>query len=253
MRVSDPPGRAFDSRGEAHWYWRRTVLHPASVFALVWLLLIAVIAGGVLGAVLAGVAGTVLTSAVSRARTIRRWIDRQVLVAQREQRTNERLARLAAAGAERQQQFKELDRLVGEVEDNDVGNVQLAPLDLQGLLERYIDLSAADARLADAVERAGRRLPFAWLDEAAAPGRASPTMAEELAQRRRRHKQLCQRQRAAIRSKIDAIMEFVLLVNQKAATQPFEDELAQDLAWRLADLDAQETAYRQLVRCSDLE
>jgi hypothetical protein len=225
---------------------RYIVFHPLAVVLLAFALLFGGWLGGMVGVTLAAVLAVGLTGTAARSRALRTWAGRHVALEERRRRTFQRARRLEAAAAERTRQFAELSRMVEQIEDDDSA-VESTRLELQDLLDRYIDLAVAHARYVDASRRADLRMVSVFGEDFALGDAATRKLRQELLARRAQHKDECRRRALELESELESIVEFLQLVDQKAACPVFDLELEEEVQRRLGELDTLEQAHRQLL------
>jgi hypothetical protein len=175
----------------------------------------------------------------------RRLLDLHAEARERRRRDLEREARLSLAGPLRRAEFAELNCLVQEIEEQDPA--QASRLELQELLDYYIELAVSHQRMVDAVQRADR----APLWEAGAVRSRVDFMAttrqrQDILARRIQHRDECRTRAAQLADELDAVAEFLHLVSEMTGCPLIEVGLHRELERRLWELEAQETAMRQL-------
>jgi hypothetical protein len=232
-------------RGDGLIYLGRAIAHPTGTMFLFLGICLGTWLGGAVG-LLAGVLGTLgLVAAAARWDVFRRVLDGHALARERRRRDFERERRLELAGPLRRAEFAELSCLVEEIEDRDPGQAQR--LELQELLQYYVELALGHQRLVEAVQR-GDRAPM-WEAGAVRNGCTLPATSrqrQDILSRRLAHRDECRKRAAMLADELDAIAEFLHLVSE-VVTCPLGDlRLHRELERRLWELETQENALRQL-------
>lgn len=226
-------------------YLSGALAHPSGVTVLLVGLCMGAWLGGVVGAVIGLIGGLGLVAGSSRLPSVRRLIDGYRAERERRRRTAARERRLALAGPVRRAEFAEMTARVDEIERDHAAEVER--FELQELLDCYVDLAISHQRLIEAVQRADRA-PL-W-EAAASPGRAETGAAgrqrRQILARRLRHRDECRARAAERAEELDAIAEFVQLVGELTTCPPVDAAAPQEIERRLWELEAQESALRQL-------
>jgi hypothetical protein len=226
---------------------RLLVAHPAVLLFTAIGLITGVCLAGLWGMTAVALSAVSLAVVATRSDSLREWAARHRTIAERQRRTLARTTRLEAGAADRTRQLAELNRVVEQIEDGD-SVFESADLGLQDLLDRYVDLAIAHTCYLDAARRADLRFPSPVLDgEPPIDDDPDRQLRRELAARRHRHRHECRRRAAELEAEIDAIVEFIQLVDQKAACPTFDVERRDEVQRRLWELVALETAHRQLL------
>jgi hypothetical protein len=219
--------------------------HPSGVTALMVGLCMGAWLGGLVGAFIGLLSGLALVAGSSRLAAVRRLIDGYRAERQRRRRTAARERRLALAGPVRRAEFAELTARVDEIERDHAAEVDR--FDLQELLDCYVDLAVSHQRLIEAVQRADRA-PL-W-EAATSPGRAEAGAASrqrrQILARRLRHRDECRTRAQERAEELDAIAEFIQLVGELTTCPSVDGAAPQEIERRLWELEAQESALRQL-------
>jgi len=226
-------------------YVGRAVTHPSGTMALFLGVCIGTWVGGALG-LLIGLLGSLgLVASGARWPAVRGMLDSHQVARERRRRDVGREQKLLLAGPLRRAQFAELNAMVEEIEDNDAG--QALRLELQELLDYYIAIAIAHQRMVDAVQRADRA-PL-W-EAGAARIRAevigTNRQRQEILARRVRHRDACRNRAAQLTDELDAIAEFLHLVNEMSGCPLLEAGAHRELERRMWELEAEESALRQL-------
>ena len=231
--------------GDSWTYLGRAVTHPSGTMALFLGICVGAWIGGAVG-LLFGLLGSFgLVASGARWPAVRRLLESHVEARERRRRDLERERRLSLAGALRRSEFAELNVLVEDIEDQDAG--QAERLELQDLLDYYIALAVAHQRMVEAVQRADRA-PL-W-EAGAARIRAEPIgtsrQRQEILARRVQHRDACRTRAAQLADELDAVAEFLHLVSEMTGCPLVEAGVDRELERRLWELEAQESALRQL-------
>ncbi len=226
-------------------YLGRAVTHPSGTMVLFLGICIGTWIGGPLGLVIGLLGSLGLVASGARSPAFRSILDSHLVARERRRRDLERERRLLLAGPLRRAQFAELSALVEEIEDHDAG--QAERLELQDLLEYYIAIAIGHQRMVEAVQRADRA-PL-W-EAGAARIRAevigTSRQRQDILARRVRHRDACRNRAAQLADELDAIAEFLHLVNEMSSCPLLEAGVHRELERRLWELEAQESAMRQL-------
>lgn len=195
--------------------------------------------GGVLGAAAAMLATFIVALATLRSSHVRRYLERGARRRARDRQEAERLARLEAAPM-RRQHYIELRDLTERLEHTHPADANR--LELQQLLDRFVELASRQQALCDALARAhGDELARATtLDVANHPGR------DAIADRRLRHRDAALRHARELDDEIEAIDELIRLYVQRSTCPELDPELHDEVDRRLADLDELDAASRRL-------
>jgi hypothetical protein len=205
--------------------------------------LVAVVVGtssGAIAAALAIVAAGAVLMAASLLPAIRRLVA-PVLVRKARRDRNELLERkLERAGSSRRSELDELTALVEEVAERDPDECER--LELEELVELYVEMAV----LAESYRNAARR-SNGLAGDGDATSAASARLRRDLVRRRIAHRDECKRKVAELEAELDAVMEFVRLVAQRTACPAGRAPLEPQLERRVWELDARDTAMRQLA------
>ncbi|HEU5058513.1 MAG TPA: hypothetical protein VFU21_18400 [Kofleriaceae bacterium] len=210
--------------------------------------LVAVVVGtssGAIAAALAVVAAGAVLMAVSPLPAIRRLVA-PVLARKARRDRHELLERqLERAGSSRRSELDELTALVEEVAERDPDECER--LELEELVDLYVEM----AILAESYRNAARRSTGLAGDGDAYLFQRTPAagarLRRDLVRRRIAHRDECNRKVAELEAELDAVVEFVRLVAQRAACPAGREPLEPQLERRVWELDARDTAMRQLA------
>ncbi len=249
--VSDLPARSRSSvpdaaPGSSGWlYLARAAAHPSGVTVLLVGVCAGALAGGITGTLSGLVGALALVAAAARWPAFRGLIASHLVERERRRRTDEREVRLAVAGPLRRAEFAELSVMVDEIEGADADRVDR--FELQQLLDYYVELAVYHQRLVEAVQRADR----APLWEAATARSCidlvpASKQRRDILARRLQHRDECRTRAAQRAEELDAIAEFVHLVSEVTSCPSLDPGAEQELERRLWELEAQESALRQL-------
>jgi hypothetical protein len=226
-------------------YFGRAAAHPSGVTALVFGLCLGAWIGGIAGTALGLLGGLVVVAVAAGSPGVRRLIDIHLAERERSRRALERERRLSIAGPLRRAEFGELSALVDEIERAHADRIER--FELQELLDDYVELAVHHQRLIEAVQRADRA-PL-WQ---AATARASADLTpaskqrQEILARRLQHRDQCRTRATQRAEELDAIAEFIHLVSEITSCPCLDPGAHQELERRMWELDAQQTALRQL-------
>jgi hypothetical protein len=240
------------TRPQPPWtYMRHALMHPAN--------LLFVVAGATLACALKSlsvlVVGMVIEAVIAVAATrfcsFRAAIDQRVALRERLIRAERRENRLLEADSVHRDQFADLSGVVDDIERSGDGGELAERLELQDLLERYIELAVAHRRCVAAMRRADRDRMAKELSTrhlAAQDGEIDRLRRRRLAivARRAEHWDECFERARALREELGAVAEFIRFVGQKVACPDLLRETEIELESRLGDLEATEAAFRQL-------
>jgi hypothetical protein len=187
---------------------------------------------GALAALVATASVVGLGATATRSPRVRRRLDRQVRRRARRRRDARRLAKLRATGTLREYQYVELRNLIETLEEADVER-----FDLDGLIERFVELSVIYERYCDA-------LRLADFHDHAPPLPATP--GSEIRARRVRHRERCIRDATRISDELEAIDELVHLIAQRVTCPLETPEGELEIERRLIELDHLEAAFDEL-------
>lgn len=208
--------------------------------------LAAVIVGtsaGPLAAALAIATAGLLLLAACPLPVTRRLVGPALTRKQRRDRNERRERRLERAGSARRTELDELTGLVEEIADWDPD--ECARLELEELVDLYVDMAVVVESYRGAARRCAA--PVAARER---EGRGGPCASErlrrDLVRRRLAHRDECARRAEELESELDAVVEFVRLVAQRAACPTGEELIEPQLVRRLWELDVCDTALRQL-------
>ena len=222
---------------------RLVCLNPISL-AVAFLL--AVIIGTSVGPVAAAlglaVAGVALV-AVSPLPLTRRLVTPLVVRKERRERHDRRERRLERGGSTRRTELDELNTLVAEIHERDPDTC--ARLELEELVDLYVEM----AILVESYRGSARRSNGLIGDEhRLLPGDGSNgRLRRDLVRRRIAHRDECMRKVDELEAELDAVIEFVRLVAQRVVCPTASDPLEPQLERRVWELDARDTALRQLA------
>jgi hypothetical protein len=239
MTVADPrPGYA---------YFGRALFHPLGLAVLSVGVAIGVCLGSLVGTLAVLAAHTAALAATSRLSAFRRCVDEAAALEDRQRRAHDREDRMLHAAAEHRDQYSELSARVDEVERHDGGRLS-GRLELQDLLDYYCDLSVGHRRCLEVLALADRCHLSNQLDELTRRGVQNPRRRQraEIIARRIQHWDECKARAEALSENLAVVAELIRLVGQRAACPLFDGELEREIENRLADLDEQETALKEL-------
>ncbi|HSK01590.1 MAG TPA: hypothetical protein VK932_10135 [Kofleriaceae bacterium] len=227
-------------------YALRAIGSPAGVSATAVAAAIGAWQLGILGSFLLGLVAVAVALGAATRPSVRRRLDR---TAARRARDRREAARLAVLGASscwmHRDRYITLREEIEECERRDPAAARRR--ELEPLLDHFVRSAVRHQRCVDALPA-----PFGLLTSSTAPlsGRR-----RELAARRRRCQQDCERHAERLSEEIDAIEELVRLIEQQLAAselqlvgdpaQDDDDELGRRLA-KLDELDELDTAMRQV-------
>jgi hypothetical protein len=206
----------------------------------------AVVLGCAAGVMAAGIAVTLIAVSLAflvQNRFTRRLVSREMAAAARRKRAAQRNVKLERSGSPRRGDLAELTDLVDEIASGSPG--ESTELDLEELLDLFVDRAAAQERFRNAVRRAATLPPAdVPLAAPASPPRAAHA---DLIRRRAEHRDDCRRRIEELELELDAIAELVRLVAQKVSC-PAGDlpSIEQAIERRLWELDARSEAMAQL-------
>jgi NhaP-type Na+/H+ or K+/H+ antiporter len=220
-------------------YAGAAVMHPATLFALGAGLGLGILAGSILAATASLVVLVTIAWAVSTTGPFQRLVDAQRRERARQRRRQLREQRLTLAGIGRDQ-LLELTALADDIEHNDPGLA--ARFEVEELLDHHVATAVSYERCLRAMRMADRgQLTMMLAGPTGATGRRSRFL-----QRRLRYWDHCKAEADRCVEELAATAEFVRLLAQKAACPELRfDEEA--LERRMADLEEEESAYRQLA------
>jgi hypothetical protein len=233
------------SRCDGLVYLGRAIAHPSGTMSLFLGICLGTWLGGAVGLLVGLLSSLGLVAAAARWQVVRRLLDSHVVARERRRRDFERERRLELAGPLRRAEFAELSCLVEEIEDRD--QAQAKRLELQELLDYYVQLALAHQRLVEAVQR-GDRAPL-WEAGAVRNGcalAATSRQRQDILARRIQHRDECRNRAAMLADELDSIAEFLHLVSEVVTCPLGEPGLHRELERRLWELEAQENALRQL-------
>jgi hypothetical protein len=200
---------------------------------------------GILGSFLLGLVAIAVALGAATRPSVRRRLDRTAAQRARDKREAARLAVLGASSWMHRDRYISLREEIEECERKDPATAQR--LELEPLLDHFVRIAVRHQRCVDALPA-----PFGpLLSTGSAPlsGRR-----RELAARRRRCQQDCERHAERLTEEIEAIEELVRLIEQQLTASELalvqdaaqgDDELGRRLA-KLDELDEVDTAMRQL-------
>ena len=228
-------------------YFGRALFHPLGLAALSVGVAIGVCLGSLIGTLAVLAAHTAALAATARTSSFRRAVDEHLSIEERQRRGREREDRMLHAAAEHRDQYTELSARVEEVERSDGGRTA-GQLELQDLLDYYCDLAVAHRRCLEALSLADRTQLAIQLEEGARRADLTTRRRQrlEIIARRARHWDECKVRADELAEMMAVVAELIRLVGQRAAYPTFDTELEREIESRLADLDEQETALREL-------
>jgi hypothetical protein len=244
---AEPDAPLAESGGDGWIYLGRAAVHPTGAMALLLGICLGALLGGALGVTM-GLIGSIglMVAAVGSAR-FRKLLDSHMAARERGRRLLEREHRLRLASPLRRAEFADLCCLVEEIEAGDAARA--ARLELEALLDHYVELAIAHNRMVEAVQRADR----APLWEAGAARTvvdlaATPTThhRQDILARRLQHRDECRNRATILADELDAVAEFVQLVSELISCPMLDVDLHREIERRLWELQAQESALRQL-------
>jgi hypothetical protein len=182
---------------------------------------------------------------------LRAWKERQRHLEQRRRRHMERVRRVEIAGSDRTRELLLLSAIVDELED--AARAELDRLGLQELMDRYVSLVVAQSRCLAAARKSEVYLrpalgPVERTDDDAPTRR---DLRRDLTHRRTKLGQACRRRATQIEQELEAIADFIRLVDAHAACPDLEPGSFEEVELRLFDLDALEHAHQELLGGSE--
>jgi hypothetical protein len=222
-------------------YALRAIGSPAGVAATTVAAAIGAWQLGILGAVLLGFVAIAVAIGAAFCPSVRRRLDRATARRARDKRDAARLALLGGSSWMHRDRYIALREEIEECERRDPAAAQR--LELEPLLDHFVRLAVWHQRFVDALQPSLGLL--GWAGTAPLSSRR-----RELAARRRRCQEECERHAERLTDEIDAVEELVRLIEQQMAASelglvqdPVEDD---ELGRRLSKLDELDTALRQL-------
>ena len=246
---SVPDATPAAARGELWLYLGRASVHPTGAMAFLLGICLGMWIGGALGLML-GMAGSIsLIVAAAGTPQFRRLLDAHMAARERNRRALQRERRLRLASPLRRAEFAELACMVEEIAARDAA--QAERLELDDLLDYHAELAIAHQRIIEAVQRADRApLWEAGIAHGAAAAELAATDAtrqrQDILARRLRHRDECRKRAANLADELDAVAEFLHLVNELTGCLVLEVAAHRELDRRLWELHAHESAMRQL-------
>ncbi len=221
-------------------YLRGAVVSPICISAAVFASCVGVGFAGVVGALVAFVAVTLLVAASTRWDFVREHLDHESQARQRCARESRRVRLLRPAGPVRLQQYFELRALIDETEKIDAS--EAARFELQDLLEHFSVLANTHQRCLDALRLAGSHdLPQSIPID---PKRSKRR--REIQARRMRHREACLARIERLAEELEAIDELIRLVAQRIACPVDDIDMDREVERRLSELDEIDDALQQL-------
>jgi hypothetical protein len=222
-------------------YVKGALFNPVSLSVMAFAVCVGVGYAGLLGALVALGAFLTLGTMSTRARLVRRQLDRQVDYRLCQKREADRMRALKPAGPVRQQQYSDLRDLVTEIERTDATEAER--FELQELLEHFVRLAVSHQKCLDSLRLGGgtdlpRSLPL--------PEAHRSIRRREIMVRRMRHRDECVRRIERLADEIEAVDELVRLVAQRVACPQVDHELDREIERRLWELDEVDEALSQL-------
>jgi hypothetical protein len=226
-------------------------LYPQLVMVLAVALLIGGCWGGLWGLVVVLATTTGAAFGAVRSRRVQRRAAERLAAEERRQRSAARLRRIEVHAAERAKALGELSRIVDQLEDEGAEEL-VARLGLHELLDRYVELAIAQARCQDSIRRSELRLAGYSDTLVRIVDDEERSLRRAINERRSRHRDECRRRVARLELHLEAISDLIQLVDQRAASPELDDEIDEEIAWRLADVDELEAARRELAAVASL-
>ena len=221
-------------------YLRGAVVSPVCISAAVFASCVGVGLFGILGAIGAFLAVSVLVAASTRYGFVRNHLDRESQARLRCARESRRVRLLRPAGPVRIQQYFELRTLVEETEKMDPA--EAARFELQDLLEHFATLANTHQRCLDALRLAGSHdLPASIPID---PKRSKRR--REIQARRMRHREAALSRIERLAEELEAVDELIRLVAQRIACPIDELDMDREIDRRLGELDEIDAALEQL-------
>lgn len=234
------PPAPLTTPGTAVSYVRGAMASPICMSATVFATCIGAGVLGVIGALGAFVAVSVLIAASTRYRFVRSHLDQEAAARQRCARETRRLRMLRPAGPVRVHQYFELRGLVEQTERTDPA--EAARFDLQELLEQFASLANNHQRCLDALRLVGSHdLPFTIPIDSTRSKRR-----REIQARRQRHREACLARIERIADELEAVDELIRLIAQRVACPAEVLETDHEIDRRLEKLDDIDHALAQL-------
>lgn len=209
-----------------------------------WFLVAVIVgaSGGPLAAGLAILVNAALLLAASPLSVTRRLVGRAIAGKQRRDLNELRERRLARAGSSRRGELDELNRLIEQIEECDAD--EAGRLELGELVDLYVEIAVMIESYRGASLRCG---PLTDGEEKEPPAASSSRrLHRDLVRRRIAHREECARRARELEAQLDALLEFVRLVAQRALCPASDELLDRRLEERIWQLDACESALRQL-------
>jgi hypothetical protein len=215
------------------------LVHPGVLVATTFATGLAALFAGWTGVSLVVVASALLCLALAPSRAVQAVAERQRLQQRRQARARRRELRL---GARMVEQRVRLEQLTGVVEGLEEGPsfLDLGSLDLQALLDRYVDVQLTVARLREVAGEGEPTCSLAGLDVPQAPSEAL-ALYRRLCAERECHRDECRRRVVALDLQLRSIEELVLLIGQVVRAGEDSDapgETHAEIDRRLLILDA---------------
>lgn len=249
LEATKPLGGVPGYRPSRWTYIRYALLHPGNLLFLVALLALGSASESV-ALVLTGVAIEVCGAvALTRWGAFRRLVEMRLAYEHRLERGRVRDERLLEVEGRYRDELSDLTSVVEEVERSDYELARY--LDLQELLDSYIDLAIAHSRCVTAMGCTDRQEIGANLGSLAGESDGSKLAAlrkqrKSILVRRARHWDACRERALELEEELAAVADFVRLAGQKALCPDVEEEVSEELDRRLGDLQETESALRRL-------
>jgi hypothetical protein len=235
------PPAPLTAPGSALAYVRGAMVSPICISAVVFASCIGAGVLGVVGALGAFLAVSILIAASTRYPVVRRHLDHEAAARLRCAREARRVGKLRSTGPVRLHQYFELRGLVAETEKRDAREANR--FELQELLEHFVSLASHHQQCLDALRVGGSYdLPFAIPID---PTRSKRR--REIQARRLRHRDACIARIERIADELEAVDELIRLVAQRVAC-PIDDleTIDREIDRRLGELDEIDDALQQL-------
>ena len=209
--------------------------------------LVAVIIGtwaGPVAAVLAVVAAGAVLLAASPLPMTRRLVAPVLARKARRDRHERQRERLERAGSIRRTELDELSRLVEEIEEHDPAECERFELD--ELVDLYVDMAVLVESYRSAARHASGLIGDGDERHERPAAGGGQRLRRDLVRRRIAHRDECTSKVAELDGELDAVIELVRLVAQRAVCPAGADPLEPQLVRRVWELDTRDSALRQL-------
>lgn len=238
--VLAPPPSALTRRDSGVHYVRGAIASPLCVALTVFTACVGLGYAGLVGALLAVVACSVLGAMSTRYRWVRRHLEHSADLRERMRRESARFKALRPTGVVRQTQYVELRDLVEGVEAADA--VDAERFEMQDLLDHFVAVAIAHQKCLDALRLAGSELPLTvpMIDAPRSKRR------REIQARRIRHRDECLKRIEHLADELEAIDELIRLVAQRVACPAISADLDREIERRLWELDEIDSALHTL-------